>query len=180
MTKVAGVAGAREIYVVDTSSIIQVRQDMSQETQARKTGVYQKLIHAARADVLVFPRAVIDEILVGPTKTAKGPDPASDWATVCKPMAAPNDELFGEVREVLGQVPDLLDVAKTATTDEADPYVVGLALKLQREGNQVIVITEETKDSPVKTSMRSACGVMGLPTISMRVFLARQGIWKAP
>ena len=180
MTRVAVGAGAREIFVVDTSSIIQVRQDMSQETQAKKTSVYQKLIHAARADVLVFPKAVIDEILVGPTKAAKGPDPAADWATACKAMAVPNDELFDEVREVLGQVPDLLDVAKTATTDEADPYVVGLALKLQREEHQVIVITEETKDSPVKTSMRSACGVMGLPTISMRVFLSRQGIWKAP
>jgi hypothetical protein len=95
-------------------------------------------------------------------------------------MAVPDHDVYGEAREVLGQVPDLLDVAKTTTTDEADPYVVGLALKLKREGNQVIVITEETKDSPVKTSMRSACGVMGLPTISMRVFLSRKGIWKAP
>ncbi len=130
MTSVGGGGGAREIFVVDTSSIIQVRQDMSQETQVKKTGVYQKLIQAARSDVLVFPKAVIDEILVGPTKAAKGPDLASDWATACKTMAVPNDDLFDEVRQVLGQVPDLLDVAKTATTDEADPYVVGLALKL--------------------------------------------------
>src|SRR5262249_33849614 len=144
------------------------------------TGVYQKLIRAARAELLVFPKAVIAEIHVGPTKAAKGPDPASDWATACNAMAVANDELFTEVREVLAEVPDLLDVAKVSTVDEADPYVVGLALKRQREGNLVIVITEETKDSPVKTSMRSACGVMGLPTISMRVFLARQGFWRAP
>jgi rRNA maturation endonuclease Nob1 len=176
----AGVDGAREIYVVDTSSIIQVRQDMAQEPRTKVTSVYLKLIQAARAELLVFPKAVIAEIQVGPTKADKGPDPASDWATACNALAVANDELFVEVREVLAQVPDLLDVAKTSLTDEADPYVVGLALKLQREGNHVIVITEETKDSPVKTSMRSACGVMGVPTISMRVFLARQGMWRAP
>lgn len=78
---------------------------------------------------------------------------------------------------VLQEVPDLLDASKTSTTDEADPYVVGLALKLTEEGLKVTVITEETKDSPVKTSMSSACGIMRIPSISIRVFLARQGIW---
>lgn len=82
-----------------------------------------------------------------------------------------------EASEVLKEVPDLLDVSKTSTTDEADPYVVGLALKLSREGETVTVITEETRDSPDKTSMSSACGVMRIPSISIRVFLARTGIW---
>jgi hypothetical protein len=82
-----------------------------------------------------------------------------------------------EAKEVLSEVPDLLDASKTSTTDEADPYVLGLALKLSRGGETVTVITEETRDSPVKTSMSSACGVMRLPSISIRVFLARNGIW---
>lgn len=177
MTARAGRAGAGELFVVDTSSIIQVRQIMAQQTRPKITAVYAKLISLAQRGVLRFPKGVIDEIQVGATRAASGPDPACSWADACDSQAVANHEVIVEAKEVLNEVPDLLDASKTSTTDEADPYVVGLALKLSREGETVTVITEETRDSPVKTSMNSACGIMRIPSISIRVFLARNGIW---
>jgi hypothetical protein len=178
MTSRAGGAGSADVFVVDTSSIIEVRQKiMAQQTTAKVTAVYAKLITFARRGVLPFPRGVIEEIKVGATKAASGPDPACSWAIACDGFAVPNQDVITEAKEVLAEVPDLLDASKTSTTDEADPYVVGLALKLFREGETVTVITEESRDSPVKTSMNSACGIMRIPSISMRVFLARQEIW---
>jgi hypothetical protein len=152
---------------------------MAQEAMTKVTGVYAKLIRLAQRGTLQFPKGVIEEIKVGATKATKGPDPACSWADACDGQAIPNHEVMIEAKEVLREVPDLLDASKTSTTDEADPYVLGLALKLSREGEIVTVITEETRDSPVKTSMSSACGIMRIPSISIRVFLARQGIWPA-
>ncbi len=178
MTSRGGRAGAADVFVVDTSSIIEVRQKiMAQQMTARVTAVYARLIELAQRGVLRFPRGVIDEIKVGGTKAAGGPDHACSWAIACEKLAVPNPDVIAEAKEVLAEVPDLLDTSKTSTTDEADPYVVGLALKLSREGETITVITEETRDSPDKTSMNSACGIMRIPSISIRVFLARQGIW---
>jgi len=177
MTARSSGAGAGQVFVVDTSSIIQVRQLMSQETRAKVTAVYARLIGFAQRGTLCFPKGVIEEIKVGPTKFARGPDPACSWADACDSHAVANHEVMREASEVLAEVPDLLDVSKPSTTDEADPYVVGLALKLLRDGAIVTVITEETRDSPAKTSMNSACGIMRIPSISIRVFLARNGIW---
>lgn len=152
-------------------------QVLAQQTKATITAVYAELIKLAMNGVLRYPKGVIDEINVGPTKAAGGSDPAHGWAVACEGLAVPNHEVIAEAKEVLQEIPDLLDASKTSTTDEADPYVVGLALKLSRESSMVTVITEEMRDSPHKTSMSSACGIMRIPSISVRVFLARQKIW---
>jgi uncharacterized protein DUF4411 len=176
MTSTGG-GRSSEVFVIDTSSIIQVRQILAQQTPAKVTAVYAELIKLAMSGVLRYPRGVIDEINVGPTKAASGSDPAHSWAVACEGLAVPNHDVIAEAKEVLQEVPDLLDASKTSTTDEADPYVVGLALKLSRENSTVTVITEEMRDSPHKTSMSSACGIMRIPSISVRVFLARRKIW---
>jgi hypothetical protein len=177
MTARSGAAAAGQVFVVDTSSIIQVRQIMAQEPKTKVTAVYAKLIGLAHRGVLRFPKGVIEEIKVGGNKATSGPDPACSWADACDKQAVANHEVMVDAKEVLSEVPELLDANKTSTTDEADPYVLGLALKLLRQGETVTVITEETRDSPVKTSMSSACGLMRIPSISIRVFLARYGIW---
>jgi hypothetical protein len=163
--------------VVDTSSIIEVRRLMAQEPQAKVKAVYDELVALAVRHVLVFPHAVIHELKEGSTAIIGKTDYPLDWARSCESEEVPNHELYDQVRAVLAEVPDLLDHDKPSGTDEADPYVVGLALKLYDDGETVIVVTEESRDSPDKTSMRSACGILGLPTMSMRIFLRQQGIW---
>jgi hypothetical protein len=125
MTSRAGRAGSAEVFAVDTSSIIEVRQKiLPQQTTAKVTAVYNKLVALAGCGVLRFPKGVIDEIKVGGTKAVGGPDPPYAWAVACDGYAVPHQEVLAEAKEVLTEVPDLLDVSKPSTTDEADPYVV--------------------------------------------------------
>lgn len=170
--------GPEDVFVLDTSSLIQIRRLMSQESKARLTMVYDAVTKLAQRGVIAFPQAVIDEIKHGAPAISGTADHPLAWATASEEHAVPNHELFTHVRAVLAEVPDLLDRDKPSTADEADPYVVALALKLREDSARVTVVTEERNDSPDKTSMGSACGILGLPAISMRVFLARQGIWK--
>ena len=172
--------GGGEVFVIDTSSVIEVRRLMSQERTTNVTAVYTQLIRLAKAETLRFPKGVIDEIKAGASAITRGPDQANDWAIACERDAVPHHELLDETKHVLAEVPDLLDAHKPSSTDEADPYVVALALKLTNAGMTVTVITDERRDTPDKTSMGSACGVMRIPAVSMRVFLARRRIWPAP
>ena len=90
-----------EVFVVDTSSIIQVRQLMAQEPKTRVTAVYAKLIGLSQRGVLCFPKGIIEEIKVGETKAARGPDPACSWADACAARAVANHEVLIEAKEVL-------------------------------------------------------------------------------
>lgn len=173
------VAGGGEVFVIDTSSVIEVRRLMSQAPTTDVTEAYRRLIRLATAGTLRFPKGVIEELKAGAASITRTPDPANDWAIACETHAVPHQELHEETRLVLAEVPELLDANKPSTTDEADPYVVALALKLSRSGMTVTVVTDERRDTPDKTSMSSACGVLRIPSVSMRVFLARQKIWPA-
>jgi hypothetical protein len=169
--------GGERVFVIDTSSILHVRRLMSEAPTTQVTAVYSQLIRLSKQGVLRFPRGVIDEIEAGAPAIKRTADPAGSWAAACHQDAVPHQELFAETRRVLDEVPQLLDVGKPSTTDEADPYVVALALKLVGEGFSVKVITEERLDTAAKISMTSACGLLDLSPISMRVFLARRAIW---
>ena len=76
------------------------------------------------------------------------------------------------MRDVLAQVPNLADVSKDE--DDADPYVVGLASQLSRQGNDVCVGTEDIEDR-ASTSIKTACETLGLPWVRLREFLSILG-----
>lgn len=114
---------------------------------------------------LKFPRQVLDEL----QRNAKPdtPDPLLEWAEgvaeeACIPSATPQ-----EVRAILAQVPEILDPDKDSGVDEADPYVLGLAEHLRSLGSDVRVVTQETKDSPSKTSLNTAAGLLGIPSVPL-------------
>ena len=64
---------------------------------------------------------------------------------------------------------------KTQGADEADPWVVALALSLVEQGKRVTVITEDRRDRLNKTSIQSVCGLLGIPGISIVAFLQHNG-----
>ena len=99
------------------------------------------------------------------------------WAKKNQVRATRYGPQFEKVREVLAhpQVRNILDPDKTGV-EEADPYVLGLAMYLKDQGD-VTVITEERRDRPGKLSMNTACGLLRVYCLSMEPFLAEQGIW---
>jgi hypothetical protein len=74
---------------------------------------------------------------------------------------------------------DVIDPDKSGE-DEADPHVLALSLYLSDEGFAVTVVTEDRKDRPDKISLNTACGLLRLPCLPLRIFLRRLGIWPKP
>jgi hypothetical protein len=94
-------------------------------------------------------------------------------AVACRQAHGPTLE---EVKRVLEIVPDILDPSKESGADEADPYVLALAKKLRDLGIDARVITEETKNSPTKLSLNTACGMLGIPSVPLLGLLRAENI----
>lgn len=60
--------------------------------------------------------------------------------------------------------------------EEADAYVLALAVGLRRTIADVKVVTNESKDLPNKMSMSTAAGLLAIPSVPLRGFLHAENI----
>ncbi len=165
-----GLLGTR-VFVIDTSAVIEVRRLYSRGTKQQRKNALDVLSRLCRNATLSFPHQVYGELARGHDNLQATDDAPFDWVLENKFAAVSDTELFEHVRAVLDVVPDLVDRHKVSGADDADPYVVALAHKLLTEQLQVTVVSDDRKDQPDKTSIQSACGLLGIPAISMRAFL---------
>jgi hypothetical protein len=164
-----------EVWVIDTSSILQVRRESWPARTRRR--VFTDLTNFVTQGKLVFPAEVYGELDRGAAKLSPGsPDEPLDWAKVNRTAATRHGNNLDFVKRVLDKVSDVLDVNKTSGADEADPYVLGLALRLKEEGHEVTVVSEERKDRPDKTSINTACGLLRLYCVPLVGLLRDHGL----
>ena len=159
------------VWVVDTSSIIEIRRYVP---NAQRRQLFSRLSGLASEGRLKFPKQVIEEL-----RRAVSPDtqdPLLEWTERVESEACPTEPAYAKVSEVLGQVPDILDPNKDSGADEADPYVLALAADLREQGLDARIVTQETKDSPRKTSLNTAAGVLGIPSVPLRGLLRAESI----
>lgn len=159
------------IWVVDTSAIIEIK---SRIPRPDRKAVFAALTALASAGRLVFPPQVIGELKrdTGPHP----PDAACQWALDVEHLACATAVSLEEVRSVLAVVPDVLDPRKDSGVDEADPYVIALARKLRDDGRDARVVVQETRDTPTKLSLNTACGMLGVPSVPLLGLLRTEGI----
>jgi hypothetical protein len=165
-----------EVWVVDTCSIIDVRRTVPRGDQVR---VYRALTDLVAAGHLVFPHEVYAELERDNTP-GRTDDLPFDWAKKNVGVATRHGTDFDIVKMALAKTPSVLDHEKPAGADEADPYVLALALKLSTEGHQTTVITEERKDRAQKMSLNTACGLHRLVCVPMMAFLGSRRIYTPP
>lgn len=161
---------AAEVWVVDTSSITEIRRRLPREDQGK---VYVSLTALVDANHLVFPVQVLNELKRWTSPT--GDDPPLKWAQGVEDRAVSNPA-WVTVAEVLSQVSEVLDPDKTSGAEEADPYILARALELKRSGRDVTVITEEKTNKPRKLSLSTAAGILKLPAVTILPFLKSQGL----
>lgn len=154
----------RGATVWDTSAIIAIKERVERRARPR---VLKALRRLAEEERLFFPR----EILVELDRWHRAPDELTVWARGCEASATAVVHSLDTVRTVLSRVPRLLD--PDAPYEEADPYVLALALELT---GPVVVVTDDTKDRPTKMSLATACGVFRIPCLSLMPFLIDEGI----
>ncbi len=140
-------------YVVDASSIIQVKHEVPANQQWETLKKLEALVEQAS---LVFPREVAREV-----KAAAHPDAPGVWVhgveSKCKHDMDPPDTT---IRRVLARFPELVDLERGIT---GDPYVVALAIELAEQQHAPTVISDDVIDRPGKTSVRTAAMGFKLP-----------------
>jgi len=162
-----------DIWVIDTSSIIEVRGGLVPRQNMQ--GVYDALTSMVIRGQLVFPPAVLNELEAW-ERSRSGPDPPLRWARENQERATRFKHGIDYWKKVMTEAGEVIDPDKSGA-DEADPHVLALALYLVDERYTVTVVTEDRKDRPDKISLNSACGILRLPCLPVRIFLRRLGIW---
>lgn len=101
---------------------------------------------------------------------APHPDVPAAWAFAKARLGQVRREPSPErVRSVLSVFPRLVD--PDSEREDADPYVVALALELKNAGQDVAVVTHDVTDHPpLKTSVKTACDHFGLAVIDLEEF----------
>jgi hypothetical protein len=128
------------IWVIDTSSVIEIRRSVENATRQNVFTAMSALVHAGR---LVFPKQVVDEL--ERAADPKIPDAQFQWAKRHEEMAKSQAASFDDVKDVLAVVPEVLDPDKDSGAEEADPYVLAIARRLRAEGKDARVVTQETE-----------------------------------
>ena len=103
---------------------------------------------------------------------APHPDVPAAWAFAKARLGQVRREPSPErVRSVLSVFPRLID--PDSEREDADPYVVALALELEDAGQDVVVVTHDVTDRPpLKTSVKTACDHFGIEVMDLNQFRA--------
>ncbi|MDP2320076.1 MAG: DUF4411 family protein [Acidobacteriota bacterium] len=152
------------IWVFDTSGIIEING----VPRADRPALLAKLTELVKEGRLRMPRQVVEEL-------KRGSDELVEWAKMAEAEASLGSASLDEVRAVLAVVPDVLDPQKDSGADEADPYVLAMAIKLKTTETDVRIVTQETKDRSGKTSLRTAAGILNLVTLPFLGFRRVEG-----
>jgi hypothetical protein len=130
-----------------------------------------------RGTAALYPKEVWDELKVGNAKL-KDPtqDLAFDFAERYKEVAAMSADLT-IVHDLMADTLVQRVIDPDSEDDEADIYVLSLAVATKRNGSEVGVLTQERKDLPKKCSVSTACGHLEIVCLPMPAFLHREGIW---
>lgn len=155
-----------QVWVVDSSSFIELRNVPVPSRQH----VLDALDDMVDNDVLFYPPQVLGELL------RFGPDVAQKWAKKNATRATRYGPLYDAITPILDRVRDLIDHTKSGE-DQADPYIIAVALKLREEGHTPTIITNDTSNKPLHTALSSAAGLFGFPSVPMALFLADQKLY---
>ena len=163
-----------EISVIDTSSIIHIREFLPVEDQIN---VYRALTRMVDNDQIVYPKQVVDELKRYTNPKQAKPDRPLEWVKSNEKKATRHGPQVTALREILAhpQVRRIFDPDKIGI-DEADPYVLALAYSLNMSGDEVTVLSEERRDRPDKLSMSTACALLRLICMPIDAFLESRNI----
>jgi hypothetical protein len=148
-----------KVSVIDSSSIIEIREIVPRTPPSLRNGVYAALDGLVAAVTLCFPHQVLGELHRGASAKSSDPHDPYVWARKHEAQSKRFGPLYAEAAEVQEQVDNLVDPDESGP-DPADPYVIAYAGK-----------------PPHLTALSVAAGHFGFPSVNMRHFLKSQRIW---
>ncbi len=157
------------VWILDTSALIEFKRLLPVAEQWNGFVRLERLVENGR---IAMPRQVLAE-----STRVSHPDVPGAWAAGMRGRLQHTlDPGYHFLQLVMGRAGDVVDPKKT--TEEADPYVVALALHTRERGFDVVVVTADVVDRPPnKISLATACARMNVDTATPEEFLAEARIW---
>jgi rRNA maturation endonuclease Nob1 len=154
------------VWILDTSALVEAKSALSVADQWQTFKLLEDMV---RAGTVAMPRLVIREI-----SEIAHPDLPGAWAPGVRDIQQhPLDPEWEHVRRVMADAGDVVDPNKTK--EDADPYVLALALQLLEQERDVCVVTEDRVDRN-RIAVTTACDRFGIPHCSVRDFLGGLGV----
>ncbi|MXZ31140.1 MAG: DUF4411 family protein [Acidimicrobiia bacterium] len=155
--------------MLDTSALIEFKRLLPIPEQWNAFVRLGSLVENGR---IAMPRQVLAE-----ATTVSHPDVPGAWAAAMRRRLRHTlDPDYHFVRLVMEAAGDVVDPNKT--TDDADPYVVALALHTREQGFDVVVVTADVVDRPPRRiSLATACARLNVEVANPTEFLVAAGIW---
>ena len=155
------------VWVIDSSALIKAKRIVSLSNQ---WSAFKHLEQLAVDGQIALPRQVIKEM-----GRISHPDLPGAWATGIRELLQhPVDAGYGHLGTVMSFAADVvMDVNKDS--EDADPWVLALALRLKDEGHSVCVVTEDVIDR-ISISIATACKRLSVDWCGIRTFLSHCGI----
>ena len=157
MTQVPLGANPTPILIFDSSALIDMKTHRPLEAQ---WDIAVSLLDLARLGQVMFPATVHREMV-----ELNHPDVPGVWAAKASTIQGVLQEPQGKtVREVLASHGTLVDQSDPNEAQKADPFVVALALELDRQGAEVVVVSKDEE-------VQRACQTFSIPVESWAQFL---------
>lgn len=154
------------VWILDTSALVEAESALSVADQWQTFKLLEDMV---RVGTVAMPRLVIREI-----SRIAHPDLPGAWASGVRAIQQhPLDPEWEHVQRVMAEAGDVVDPNKTK--DDADPYVLALALQLVQHGHDVCVVTEDRVDRN-RIAVTTACDHLGIAHCSVRDFLGGLGV----
>ena len=155
-----------QVLVLDASAIIQIKRDVQVTHQWSLFRLLENKFHNGE---IAFPPQVSAEL-----RRAPHPDAPGVWACgmeMLRPKGFDVDQVESYLGQVMAIAPDVIDPKKPDDEEDADPYVLALALKEIKSGLDVEVVTEDRNDYADHIALTTACDRLGIGHVSLEEFL---------
>jgi hypothetical protein len=156
------------VWVLDASALIHFKKI----AVGKQWAAFKLLEEMVLLGSIAMPRLVIKE-----ASEIMHPDMPGAWAAGVKDsLIHPLDPAVDPyVRNVMAVAGDVVD--PNSPDDDADPYVVALALELCASGYDAVVVTDDVVDRmPIKISLETACTRCQVKSVNAEQFLLAIGL----
>lgn len=160
------------VWLIDSSMLIHIKHVIPGSKQWTLFRLLESMVEEAR---IAYPKQVRIEM----TQLAH-PDAPGVWAEGVFPaIKHPVSPDVVYMRQVMAS-PAARVVDPNKTKEDADPYLIALALQLMASGLEVCVVTEDHLDTGVRIALTSACDICKVPWMRAEEFLTLIGYAPVP
>ncbi|MDE0115680.1 MAG: DUF4411 family protein [bacterium] len=155
-----------DVWIVDSSALIKAKTIVAVNNQWASFKHLEQMVIDGR---IALPRQVIKEM-----SEIAHPDLPGAWAPgVRGSLQHPLDADYEHISHVMSVAGDVVDVNKAS--EDADPWVLALALQVRGDGHSVCIVTEDIVGRN-RISIATACDRLGIQWCRMRTFFEHCGI----